>query len=341
MRSEETHVKTLFHPAVISTLALALTGCPSGKEPPDKTPTIVVQGKTFTLGPGSDTQGWRELYCNKDAPSEIQRCDAGKNLEPKTWISYLTHLPQATAKVDKFEIDQHEVTNAQYKYCEELGECDPPLETDVDGVEYYGVEEYDDHPVVNVTWKQADAYCRFLGKRLPTEAQWEWAARFTKDKELRIYPWEKSKSAPTCAPGQFYTVLSGCVKLPVAIDYSDADKNLIGVRNMASNVAEWTADTWSDYAYCEGGKPYPQSCQLQGENCPQCQADGNLCAKSCDTTSEGLVLCKGGTYWPNLTAGSEKVIRGGDYKHSACFARLYVRRKGGKATNYVGFRCRQ
>ncbi|MBI1879011.1 MAG: SUMF1/EgtB/PvdO family nonheme iron enzyme [Chloroflexi bacterium] len=95
--------------------------------------------------------------------------------------------PIHTVTLEDFNIDQYEVTNAQYAACVDADVCDSPLSASSASREgYYGNPEYADYPVINVNWDQAGAYCKWRMGQLPTEAQWEKAARGT---DGRTYPW--------------------------------------------------------------------------------------------------------------------------------------------------------
>jgi formylglycine-generating enzyme required for sulfatase activity len=142
--------------------------------------------------------------------------------------------PVHTVYLDAFHIDRTEVANAQYQACVEAGACDAPSNTT-----YYDNSNYAQHPVVHVSWNDADAYCRWAGKRLPTEAEWEKAARGT---DGRRYPWGNSE--PDCNKANY----NDCVGLTTEVGSYPAGASLYGVLDMAGNVWEWVAD-WYDPGY--------------------------------------------------------------------------------------------
>lgn len=95
--------------------------------------------------------------------------------------------PAHTVSLDAFWIDQLEVTNAMYTLCVQAEACTPPVDWASDRrISYFNNEEFKDYPVVHVTWGQASLYCAWAERRLPTEAEWEHAAR---GDDLRNYPW--------------------------------------------------------------------------------------------------------------------------------------------------------
>lgn len=311
-------------------------GCPPGRDPPPPMTMIRVPAGSFTFGP--NRPGAVPPACGTAADVEIQRCDSGRQeVNPREWIDDLTWVPPATATLAEFEIDLHEVTNLEYEYCVERGACTPPVNEEVTGVRYFGRPEHARSPVVWVTHQQAMEYCAFVGKTLPNEAQWERAARLDVGGIFRTYPWAGTEPSNCVAGSSRFLLVKGCRDLPQPVDYTEADRNYIGVRGMASNVSEWVLDGWNRYAYCERREPYSEACQLAGTSCAECASDGDLCAKSCDP--QRLVLCRAGAYQPYLGNSSEWVVRGGSWNHGACYNRLYVRRMGTNAQPEIGFRC--
>ena len=96
--------------------------------------------------------------------------------------------PAHQVYLDTYYIDKFEVTNALYKACVDAMMCDPPNETNSDTppLSYFDNSQYGNFPVIYVSWFQAKTYCEWRGAELPTEAQWEKAARGT---DGRLYPW--------------------------------------------------------------------------------------------------------------------------------------------------------
>jgi serine/threonine-protein kinase len=112
----------------------------------------------------------------------------------------------------------------------EAGSCSAPSCSE----EGDSPEKRGDHPVVCVTWEQARRYCAWAGKRLPTEAEWEKAARGT---DARTFPW--GNTAPSCELAHYYDC-EGTSTLPVGTLKAGASP--YGVLDMAGNVFEWVAD---------------------------------------------------------------------------------------------------
>jgi formylglycine-generating enzyme required for sulfatase activity len=150
--------------------------------------------------------------------------------------------PEHSVTLKEFLIDKTEVTVAQYKACVDCGVCKLPLR---DGSHtgrepYYGDPKYNDYPVIYVTWNDAKAYCEVIGKRLPTEAEWEKAARGT---TKSAYPW--GDDPPSKNHANFGMLVNDTAKVT---DY-DQGKSSLGVLNLAGNVWEWVADSYDAKYY--------------------------------------------------------------------------------------------
>ena len=167
-------------------------------------------------------------------------------------LAYRSEIPQRRVYVDAFEIGKYEVTALEYLKFVLATNRPPQLDWRYDGGNFQ--EAMAHHPVMHVSWYEADAYCKWAGQRLPTEAEWEKAARGT---EGRLYSWGNEYAGPSRANfGR--TGLSGPVRdrperllLYPPISSVDKYENAVspyGLYQTIGNVAEWVAD-WYDPDY--------------------------------------------------------------------------------------------
>ena len=146
--------------------------------------------------------------------------------------------PEHKVILSDYWIYSTEVTNQQYALCVEMGQCTEP---DINDNLAYMDSIHANDPVVGVTFEQATAYCEFVNGRLPTEAEWEKAAR---GPQGNIYPW--GDETPSCNLLNF----DNCVgERTNVINYPDG-KSYYGGLDMAGNTFEWVAD-WYDSNYYE------------------------------------------------------------------------------------------
>ncbi len=169
---------------------------------------------------------------------------------------YSDELPLHTVYLDAYNIDTTEVTNAQYAAflnnrgsndcggveCIDLDDSDTHIT--LQGSEYVVEAGYENHPVIEVTWYGSDAYCTASGKRLPTEAEWEKAARGT---SVRAYPW--GDQSPDCTYANFRYDGSTCVGDTSPVGSYPAGASPYGALDMAGNVWEWVNDWYLSNYY--------------------------------------------------------------------------------------------
>lgn len=228
--------------------------------------------------------------------------------------------PPHRLRVETFWMEATEVTYQQYaaflntlgpgghltgcdgQFCIETQQENTTSSISFDGTNYTTSNPaVNDYPVAGVTWYGAQAYCEALGRRLPTEAEWEYAAR---GEDGTLYPWGNVWNDAAANVRGSYTNEDGVViASPQPVGGYGAYASRDGIRDLAGNVAEWVAD-W-----------YIANWYLQ--------------------LSPNTVTDTG----PD--SGTEKVIRGGSWDDPAFFARSVQRGHlpPGEVSNTVGFRC--
>jgi formylglycine-generating enzyme required for sulfatase activity len=204
--------------------------------------------------------------------------------------------------LDAYYIDKFEATNAQYLACEFDQRCNQPKNT-----RYYDDPNFSKHPVVFINWDMAANYCAWRGARLPTEAEWEKAARVS-GTDMFNYPWGNRFNGTLLNFCDINCTQSGKDRSyndgfsdTAPVGSYEGGKSPYGAYDMAGNVIEWVAD-WYDKDY------YASS----PSNNPQGPDDG-----------------------------THRVLRGGSWYNNLYYVRTFVRTSLDPmvAYNYVGFRC--
>ncbi|MBW2699699.1 MAG: SUMF1/EgtB/PvdO family nonheme iron enzyme [Deltaproteobacteria bacterium] len=179
--------------------------------------------------------------------------------------------PPRAISMDAFFIDKYEVTISQYWRCVAANHCEftgADLIESATDVSYWYNQEKGLHPAINLDWNQAQAYCQWVGKQLPTEAQWEMTARGLSPDE-RSFPWgEPNFSTPPDASMPVRDPLDCdianhadlCTSVPCVGDVAAVDEypggvSPFGAFNMAGNVSEWVLDWYQTNYYAEAISP--------------------------------------------------------------------------------------
>ena len=225
----------------------------------------------------------------------------------KDRLAYRSEIPQRVVYLDAFLIGKFEVTALEYLKFVLATDRSPQLDWRYDGGNFQDTMAH--HPIMHVSWYDADAYCKWAGKRLPTEAEWEKAARGI---DGRLFPWGQEYAGPTRANfGR--TGLSGPVRdrperlllYPpiISVDRYENAVSPYGLYQTIGNVSEWVSD-WYDQDYY---KTAP------------------------DRNPKGP------------ETGSQKAFRGGGWMDSTTTMRAAMRNGTDPKTriNWMGFRCAQ
>lgn len=277
--------------------ALLLAACGSNKSEPgglgtgdvgkvkektssvDKMKMILIQGGSFQMGGMSDK-------------------------------SQSDEKPSRKVTLKGFWMDVTEVTNAQYALCVAAGPCEAPNELkSATRPNYYTNSEFADYPVIFVTWNDAKTYCEWAGRRLPTEAEWEYAARGT---DFREFPWGDTEPSEETANFLFKN------KDTMKVGSYPNGASPFGILDMAGNVWEWVADFYNATYYPNAPAENPTGPDKPGVNGLQMVLRGGSWA---DEVAELRVSNRGFALAQKLDAD----------KLSASYA--------GVSNNRTGFRC--
>ncbi len=252
--------------------------------------------------------GTRALPCRTALPAGLACVPGGPFLRGSDDGPDNTR-PRATVWLQTFYMDTHEVTHAEYKACEARGACASA------GPRY---DDYDRprQPIVGVSWHDAAAYCVALGKHLPSEAQWEKAAR---GPDGALYPWGDEKA--TCARAVIKEKRRrscGVAKLGERPDKGRTFEvgarpaGVYGLYDMSGNAWEWVAD-WASESYAR-------------------------CGAACEGV-DPLGPCGGAS---PCKRHHERVVRGGSWYWEAEYATAIHRRPhvpSNRPYHHYGFRC--
>ncbi len=177
--------------------------------------------------------------------------------------------------LESYQIDRYEVTNIEYLRCVQAGACQPPRRFDSEfRSSYFANPAFDYYPVVYVSWWDSKEYCEWAGKRLPTEAEWEKAARGTLD--TRPWPW--GHETIDCTRANFTDTRwhdSDWIRCHVdtaQVGSYPLGASPYGVMDLSGNAFEWVWDRWGEYYY-HSDPPYYNPMGAGGGNAPSRGSD--------------------------------------------------------------------
>ena len=217
---------------------------PTWNRPGDDAVMVHVPAGTFQMGSTEAEPEAAQGLCS-EYPDAYEKCQRE---------TFAAETPQHTVTLDAFWIDRTEVTQAQYALCVQADACRASrLANDPT----YGGADF---PVAGIPWQDAADYCAWAGGRLPTEAEWEYAARGT---EGRLFPWGDSFD---CSRGNFWDSATGCndgYSGPAPVGSFPNGISWCGTLDLSGNAWEWVGDFYG--AYSTAGQVNPEGPEAGSE----------------------------------------------------------------------------
>ena len=202
---------------------------------------------TETPVPASSTPDIRTILADKDHMNLLYVPAGEFTMGSDSGLDH--EMPAHAVYLDEFWIDQTEVTIHMYSLCVEAGICKEPISKESFLYSnYYGSPEFEKYPVIHVDWNMAKTYCEWADRRLPTEAEWEKAAR---GDQALTYPWGNEE------PNHHLLNFDNPIGELTAVGSYPNGASPYGALDMAGNAWEWVADWYSETYYASSPTSNP------------------------------------------------------------------------------------
>ncbi|MBI5826089.1 MAG: SUMF1/EgtB/PvdO family nonheme iron enzyme [Chloroflexi bacterium] len=303
----------------LSFLLLLITACQTTPTVTPEIPATVIPQETATTSPTEIPSSPTALATPAPKNIKISAMDGMTQLFVPAGVLVMggmdvyresDELPVHEISIRAFWIDQVEVANGMYNLCVQADSCRPPRLNNSDNrPEYFGNPEFQDYPVVHVTWTDANAYCQWAGRRLPTEAEWERAAR---GDDKRNFPWGDEP------PNQYNSNSINLIGDTSRVGSYAEGASPFGALDMAGNVWEWVADRYRPDYYAKSTSENPTG-----------PADNEVFSN--------LRVMRGGSFqddWTILRLANRGFLNGPDPTKQETDEAFY-----GESSAKIGFRC--